>query len=219
MRTVEGKFKGPKLVAILEELKKQANEHHHEATKNWGSSLEHVRLAGKALQEAFERLGRRSKWGKWLHRNFEGSARLSRDYRRIWRDWESPLLVKARSEGLQISSIQGVLKVLRGAVLGKDVRQDADATLNLQSETRSLKQDFSRKLRRLNPDELTILCEHFGESIWSRICEALKSYVREELGDGTDPSDHIRQTNVRMRIHAALNLKLHATSIAVEDWI
>jgi hypothetical protein len=155
MLSVQRMIKGTKLALLLETLKEQANEHHRDATKNWGSALEHARLAGKALQEAFERLGRRSKWGKWLRRNFEGSARLSRDYRRIWRERQSPLLADASANGLQLTSNKAVLKVLRGgATLRKKNGQESEATLNLQLARRTLQKDFLTKLTKLKPDEL-----------------------------------------------------------------
>lgn len=113
MRIFLDRIRGKKLKARLEELRAKANYHHNAATLSWRGALEHAREAGRALQEAYERLGRRGRWGRWVAKNFNGSARLAREYRQIFRQWDDARLVAARCNGIGLTSIASVLKILR----------------------------------------------------------------------------------------------------------
>lgn len=168
MRTVEGFLKGLELAARLEELKDIANENHLLAQRNYRGFLEHARKVGEALQEAYERLGRRGKWGKWVRANFAWSARLSRQYRQIHRYWNDPRLAAARAAGFELKSVQAVLKILRSEHPKPAGWQPAaDATAESR---RVIRRDFARRLKELQPEEISAYywnLDHFWELMYA----------------------------------------------------
>lgn len=182
MRTVEGMITGPELSARLEVLKDQISMHLQGASKAWGDWLEHVRGAGEALQEAYERLGRRSKWSKWVARHCKLSLRSTRDYRRIFREWDNPDLVAARSSGGQPQSISGVLKILRGK---SSVSKGDKGPDEVQADAirKELRMHFAEELQDMRLEELQVLQKKFHDDIWFRICGVLAKAVVSEFGD------------------------------------
>ncbi len=80
----------------LRELAEQANQHLRESKMAWRGALEHAKQAGDALLEARRITGKYGKWGRWVRNNFDGSMETARVYMRIARNWNHPLVKKAR---------------------------------------------------------------------------------------------------------------------------
>jgi hypothetical protein len=190
MRSVEGFITGPALSARLESLSRTANEHHREACKAWRGALEHACNAGAALQEAYERLGRRGKWGRWLRTNFEGSPRLARDYRRIHREWNDPRLIAARVGGFERASIQAVLNILRG----KQPPMPDTATADEQAAAwnrNNIRTTIAAKLLSLDTVEVELLASNL-DRLWTKLYDDLRRTVNGALehdhyGDNVSP--------------------------------
>lgn len=182
MRTVEGMITGNELSMRLEVLKDAINSHLRGASQAWGDWLEHVRRAGEALQEAYERLGRRSKWSKWVRRNCTISVRSTRDYRRIFREWGHPALVAARQNGGQPRSIQGVLKILRGKISPPSDDKTPDAVLAsaLRKEIRTF---IAEELQEMKLEELEVLQDKIRDDLWFRLYGVLAKEVAAKFGD------------------------------------
>ena len=183
MRTVEGVITGLALSERLSELKETISQNLGGASRAWGDWMEHVRCVGEALQEAYERLGRRRKWSRWVRANLTISLRSTRDYRRIYRKWDSPELTEARRNGGKLQSIHQVLQILR--TKRKSPAADKSPQHVLAEERRArLRELVAEELREMTLEELQVFSESFHDGdLWYRVRAVVAQAVVSKFGD------------------------------------
>jgi len=204
----------------LRELAEQANQHHREVKMAWRGALEHAKQAGDALLEARRITGRRGKWGRWVRSNFEASMETARIYQRIARNWNHPLVKKAKAAGITVDSIATFLKIIRGKKLPVvRVKQDELGPYLEYSEKdkadmarRIIREQFAQRLRELQPDELFLLETEFErewESLYGHLRDTMcllyeTEYYREHDRQWFEEQEQEKR-EVRQKIAQALN--------------
>lgn len=90
-----------------EELKAIANKNHAACVSCLRKTLNHIRLAGDALNEMKGRLkGTRGAWGAWLAENFDGSPESARLYMRVAANWEKIVADGLDREGVTLEQLR-----------------------------------------------------------------------------------------------------------------
>lgn len=155
----------------LDRLRDEVNSHHERAGESAKCWLEHVRQAGIALQEAYERTGRRRKWSMWLGTTNLGRncMRTARVYRQIAREWGK--VQAAMNSGTQITSIRAALRV----ITHPPVAEVADLT----SHRKYIRKSIVEFLRTLSENETEVLSKNFG--IFSK---TLRSSIQDAINSG-----------------------------------
>lgn len=171
-------LKGQALTERLDHLAATANEQAHAAKQTWRSTLDHARQAGEALEEAYVRLGRRSKWSKWRRDNFKGCRRTATYYRTVAREWSNPRLVEARASGVVFESIRAVIKFLKAPTPSNSEPTPEQLALNAARD--ELRAAFAEKLRTLTPEEIEVFKNAF-DGLWDVLYDELKNRVCETL--------------------------------------
>lgn len=136
--------------------------------------LDHARHAGLALREAKRRVTGRQ-WTKFLQAHFVGSPETARVYMRVARLWDDPRVVQARTQGLSVNSIRGLLSIAQG--------QSPTPSPDPSPPDRLawLRQLITERLQELDETELTILEQRWPD-VWDATYEALRRTLCEEMG-------------------------------------
>lgn len=185
-------LRGEKLRQRLAQLRDIVNEHHAKADRLADQWLDEVRLTGEALQEAYERTGRRKKWTRWLRTTCLAHyvhRRTISDYRFIANNWDQ--IQSFRRQDSSIVSIRRALKAFRDQNKPADEKQ-------LQTARDELAKALNRSMRKLSDKEISVLRADF------RICwDALRTAVRQAIEEA--PNEERIKHEVRTRGTLAYN--------------
>jgi hypothetical protein len=137
-----------------------ANDNHSKATASWKGMLNYAREAGMALLEAQKRLGFAGKWGKWVKSRFNGSRETAIVYMRIAKHWNHPNVVQAKVRGMEPTSINTFLKLVRGQPQeSKEPMKDPERDMR-----RSVVEQVKTALSWMTPTEVAVLESNFDEA-------------------------------------------------------